>query len=142
MSDFNKNADLPRVFVTGNKTLTSADQGIIQDVSVDAVITLPSTAAGLEFIIRNAGRVKPTSGPVGALSNKVAQASVSPAAADGFTGAGVVTPAVNKDLINTKATNKVGDYLKVRGTGTAGVAAWTVVERGGIWDREAQQQSD
>lgn len=136
MADLNKLNDLQSVIVTTNKTLTAADQGIVQDVAVDGVIiTLPSTAADLEFYIRNKGRVAANT-PTGAVQNKAVAVAVSPAAADGFTGNGF-TPVVNKDAINTKATASVGDYIRIAGTGTAGVTGWYILEASGTWAREA-----
>lgn len=137
MADLNKFGDLQNVVVTSNKTLTAADQGIVQDVAVDALtITLPSTSAGLTFIIRNRGRVGSGTLPAGAVQSKSVAVSVSPAAADAIAGNGF-TAAVNKDAINTKATAQVGDYIKLTGTGTAGVTAWQLEEVSGIWAREA-----
>lgn len=123
---------IPTVFarkgvdVSSNKTLTAADCGIVQNVTVDGVvITLPSTADGLVFTIRNGGK---SDGTVGV--------SVSPAAADGITGNGY-TATINKDAINTKATAKAGDEITLSANGTAGVTAWTVQEVVGTWSREA-----
>lgn len=124
---------LPSVDVTSNKTLTAADQGIVQNVrSSSAVITLPSTAAGLSFRIANGGAVV-TSGPTGA-SGAAVTVNVSPAAADAIAGNGF-TAAVNKDAINT--TGSVGDYIVLAASGTAGVSAWNIVEQTGTWTREA-----
>jgi hypothetical protein len=112
--------------VTGNKTLTAADSGIVQNVTVDNVIvTLPSTALGLNYIIRNGG----------SYDGKIA-VFVSPAAADGITGNGF-TAAVNKDAINTKLTSKTGDEICIMGTGAAGVTGWVAQQVTGTWAREA-----
>ena len=123
---------IPTVFarkgvdVASNKTLTAADAGIVQNVTVDGVIvTLPSTANGLSFTIRNGGK---QDGTVGVF--------VSPAAADGITGNGF-TATINKDAINTKATSKAGDEITVSANGTAGVTAWTAAQVVGTWAREA-----
>ena len=124
------------VDVTGNKTLAATDQGIVQNVIADAaVITLPSTANGLCFTIRNGG-VKVTNGPAGTGSNGTVLVAVSPAAADAIAGNGF-TATVNKDALNTKATSQVGDEITIVGTGTAGVTAWQTQECIGIWAREA-----
>ena len=125
------------VDVTSNKTLTAADSGIVQNVIADAiVITLPSTANGLTYTVRNGGKPV-TNGPAGSGSNGTVLVSLSPAAADGFTGGFTGTPTVNKDLLNTKATSLVGDYVTVTGTGTAGVTGWIVTEATGTWVRES-----
>jgi len=124
------------VDVAANKTLVAADSGIVQNVTVDGVvITLPSTADGLSFTIRNAGDA-PTGAAAGTGADGSAAVSVSPAAADGITGNGF-TAAINKDAINTKATSKVGDEITVNGNGTAGVTAWTITSIRGTWAREA-----
>ncbi len=109
--------------VTGNKTLTAADSGIVQDVRDDAIITLPSTAAGLEFTI-NVGVNDEGNAP---------SVAISPAAADGITGNGF-TAAVNKDAV---APSTPGALIRVTGTGTAGVTGWIVGEVIGEWTREA-----
>jgi hypothetical protein len=124
------------VDVSSNKTLTAADCGIVQNVIADAiVITLPATANGLEFVVRNGGKPV-TSGPAGSGSNGTVLVAVSPAAADGITGNGF-TAAVNKDALNTKATSLVGDQIRLHGTGTTGVTAWTATDVIGTWAREA-----
>ena len=124
------------VDVSANKTLTAADQGIVQNVTADGVvITLPSTAAGLNFTIRNAG-VAASSGPAGSGSNGTAAVSVSPAAADAIAGNGF-TAAVDKDAVNTKATSKVGDEITLIASGTAGAAAWNLRDVKGTWARQA-----
>ena len=58
--------------------------------------------------------------------------SISPAAADGITYAGSSTD--NKDLINTKATAKKGDFITL--ASLDGVVAWQVVAVRGVWDKE------
>lgn len=122
--------------VNANKTLVAADQGIVQNVIADAiVVTLPSTAAGLNFTVRNGG-VPKTSGPAGSGDNGSVLVAVSPAAADGISGNGF-TAAVNKDALNTKLTANVGDEISLLASGTAGVAAWNVRHALGTWAREA-----
>ena len=69
-------------------TVTAADSGTIYRINVaDAVVTLPSTAAGLQYIFV-IDTVSATTG-----------CSLSPAAADNINGG-----TDNKDLINTAAT--------------------------------------
>ena len=121
------------VDVTENKTLALADCGIVQNVITDAItITLPATAASLNFVVRNGG-VPVTSGPAGTGANGSAAVNVRPAAADKISGL-ALTPADNKDLINTKATSKVGDEVQLLADGTDG---YTVVRVVGTWAREA-----
>lgn len=136
MAQFPSDKRRRSVSVTSNKTLTAADQGIVQNVQADGVvITLPSTAAGTTFVIRNGG-VPVSNGPAGSGSNASLAVTVSPAAADAIAGNGF-TAAVNKDAINTKATSTVGDEITIVGSGTAGVAAWNIQELVGTWAREA-----
>ncbi len=124
------------VNVTSNKTLTLADQGIVQNVQADGiVITLPATSAGATFVIRNGG-VPVSNGPTGTGANGSVLVAVSPAAADAIAGNGF-TAAVNKDALNTKATSQVGDEITLVGSGATGVTAWTLQEVIGVWAREA-----
>lgn len=121
------------VDVTENKTLALADCGIVQNVLTDAItITLPSTAASLNFTVRNGGDAD-SGAPAGSGYNGSAAVNVSPAAADKISGL-ALTPADNKDLINTKATAKVGDEVTLLADGTDG---YTVVSVKGTWAREA-----
>lgn len=112
------------VTVSANKSLVAADAGIVQEVDTDAVvITLPATAIGLVFTIRNAG------------ADGAVEVKVSPAAADLIQGNGF-TAADNKDAINTKATAKKGDEITIIGDGLV-AAGWTLHQVAGIWAREA-----
>lgn len=121
------------VDVTENKTLALADCGIVQNVLTDAItITLPSTAASLNFVVRNGGDAD-SGAPAGSGYNGSMAVNVSPAAADKISGL-ALTPADNKDLINTKATAKVGDEVQLLADGTDG---YTVVRVIGTWAREA-----
>lgn len=107
---------------SANYTMTAADSGYITDVDTDATtITLPATTVGMVFTIRNIG----ADGAVGI--------NVSPAAADKIIGIGL-TAAADKDLINTKATAKKGDFVTLIGNGVDG---WFVVASAGTWAREA-----
>lgn len=121
------------VDVTENKTLALADCGIVQNVLTDAItVTLPATAASLNFIIRNGG-AKATGAAAGTVSNGTVAVNVSPQAADKISGY-ALTPADNKDLINTKATSVVGDEVHLIADGVDG---YTVVRANGTWAREA-----
>ncbi|THG30677.1 hypothetical protein [Naasia lichenicola] len=113
--------------VTGNKTLTAADSGIVQDVQSDAVISLPASTAGLTFTI-HVGQ--------SATSGNQPTVTIDPNASDGVTGNGY-TATVNKDLISDKTTNKYGDLITLRGTGTTGVTGWIVESVIGTWARQA-----
>ena len=95
------------------KTFTSSLDGM--------VFTLPSIAIGNTLTIVNTAR------------DGEAELSASPAALDGITYAGSSTD--NKDLINTKATAKYGDYVTL--ASLDGVGAWQVIDVRGVWDKEA-----
>lgn len=85
------------------------------------VFTLPSIAVGEVYTFVN-------NAPDG-----TAGFSISPAALDGITYAGSATD--NKDLINTKATAKRGDFVTL--ASLDGTAAWQVVAARGVWAKEA-----
>lgn len=102
--------------VTGNKTLDEGDNGIVQNVTATATVTLPATVVGTSYIIR-----------VGAEGITV---SVSPNASDKIMGNGF-TSADNKDLIFT--SQKVGSYVRLVGDGVNG---WMVAEVAGTATRE------
>jgi hypothetical protein len=93
----------------------------------DAVFTLPAAAAGTkgawyEF-------------ETGALSTGVGL-SISPAAADAIGGNGL-SVVVNKDLINTGATDRLGDCVRIYCTGVTGATAWRIESIIGTWAKEA-----
>lgn len=92
---------------SGTKTVAITDQGDVQNVTVDCVITLPATVVGYTFTFR-----------VGGSGLDVA---ISPAAADLIAGAGF-TAADNTDIsfINQPA----GSWLTIVGNGTTG---WNIV---------------
>ena len=116
-----------------SKTLTHADCGLIQNIIADSVvITLPATAAGTCFTIRNGG-VPKTSAAAGTGDNYSLLVKVSPAAADKIQGL-AFTAADNKAAQNTKATAQVGDFITIVGDGVDG---YNVVASKGIWAREA-----
>jgi len=94
------------------KTFTSTLDGI--------VYTLPSIAIGNTVTFVNMA-------PDG-----TAALNISPAALDGITYAGSSTD--NKDLINTKATAKHGDFVTL--ASLDGVVAWQVVAARGIWAKQ------
>jgi hypothetical protein len=112
--------------VTANKTLTAADSGVVQVVKADGVIiTLPSTALGLTFTVKNGSRY----------DGEYAY-TVAPAAADGVTGNGF-TAATNKAITVAKATSRAKDEFTILGTGTAGVTGWVFQEVLGTVTRAA-----
>ncbi len=123
-----------QVDVTENKTLALADCGIVQNVITDAItVTLPATAHGLQFIVRNGG--VPASSGLGAASGSDGSClvTIAPNASDKFSGF-ALTPADNKALLNTKATARVGDELQFYADGTDG---YTIIRVKGTWARQA-----
>ena len=109
-----KDANYTVIITTDSgKTFVSETDGV--------VFTLPSIAIGNTITFVNTS-------PDGA-----ADLTISPAAADGITYAGSSTD--NKDLINTKATAKRGDFVTL--ASLDGTVAWQVVDARGIWAKEA-----
>lgn len=86
------------------------------------VYTLPSIATGEVYTFINIA------------DDGTAKLSISPAAADGIIYAGSATD--DKDLINTKATSKKGDFVTIKSS-LAGTVAWEVADALGIWAKEA-----
>lgn len=112
-----------RETISANKTLDAEDTGKLFWVDTDAVtITLPSIAAGLD------GCTVVNGGAFGAVA-----VTLSPAALDMILGPDI-TGADDKDLINTKATARRGDYVKLGGNDADG---YGVLELRGIWARQA-----
>ena len=93
--------------VTGNKTVDITDQGVVQNVTASATVTLPATVVGYSYTVR-----------VGGEGLTVA---VSPAAADLIAG-GNFTAVDNKDLLFTDLP--AGSYVTLVGNGTTG---WNIV---------------
>lgn len=109
--------------VTDDKNLDAADSGKVFRVTADAkTITLPATVLGLTYTIVN-----------GQSRDGSIKVAISPNANDRITGIDL-TPADNKDLINTKATAKRYDRVTLFGDGSLG---WYVMDAVGIWAREA-----
>ena len=107
---------------TSNYTVTTGDSGKTFVSSTDGVVfTLPAIAVGYSFkFVNNA--------PDG--TNAL---TLSPNASDGITYAGSSTD--NKDLINTKATSRQGDYVVI--ASLDGTTAWQVTEVRGTFAKEA-----
>lgn len=108
------------------QTLTAAQSGEHFVAAVDAVFTLPASSAatkGVEYEFS-----------CGALSTGTGL-SISPAAADAIGGNGL-TVVVDKDLINSGGTDRLGDYVKIVCTGATGATAWRIVSIIGTWAKE------
>ena len=95
------------------KTLTSKTDGVI--------FTLPAISIGRIVTFVNTAQ------------DGVNTFTISPAAADGVLYAGSLTDA--KDLINTQATSKVGDFVTLASLNST--VFWTVVDVQGTWAKEA-----
>ena len=97
-------------------TVTAADSGkVFVSDTAETVWQLPATAAGLTFTF------------VVGVASVTTGASVSPAAADKIL---IGAKADNVDLVNTQATEVVGDTVTVVGNGTTG---WLVTSMRGTW---------
>ena len=119
--------------VTENKTLDEEAIGVVQVVKSDSIVlTLPATVVGYAYTIMNGG-VPKTGSTFGSGDNKSVLVAVSPNASDKIAGLGF-TAENNKDILNTKATARVGDEVSIIGDGVNG---WMVTKAKGIWAREA-----
>jgi hypothetical protein len=113
-------ANVQKATLTDVKTLADTDIGVVQVQTVDAkTITLPSTVVGYSYAIMNGG------------ADAAVEVTVAPAALDKVYGNGF-TATDNKAIVNTKATAKKGDYIKLVGDGVNG---WMITEINGIWAR-------
>ena len=105
-----------------NYTVTNADSGKTFTSSTDGVVfTLPAISVGRVFTFVNTA-------PDG--TNAL---TISPNANDGILYAGSLTD--NKDIINTKGTSKVGDYIVCASLNST--AHWTIVDVQGVFEKEA-----
>jgi nitrogen fixation protein FixH len=111
-----------REAISGNKTLDIEDNGKLFVVTADAlVVTMPAVATPVNCVIMNGG----------AFGTQAV--NISPVAADKIQGPDL--PGTdNKDLINTKATARRGDFVKLV-TGDANGPI--VAELRGTWATEA-----
>jgi len=106
---FNESVD-----VTGAKSLVVADQGIVQNVTAAAVVSLPAAAAGQSFTLR-----------VGATGITT---SLIPVGTDSMTGNGF-TPAAVKGAVFTN--QPVGSLVTV----SSGAATWHISKLSGTATR-------
>lgn len=123
----------PQVTVTTSTTLDETGFGKDYNVGTDAlVLTLPAITTkniGAEFLFRN----------IGAAGNNII--TLSPNASDKIVGTisaaaadVTLTGTANKDLINTKATSKKGDFVKLR---AVAANTWYIEQAIGVWAQEA-----
>ena len=106
-------------------TMDAADDGKFLLIDTTAIITLPAVAAGYgPYTFVNYG--EETAGISDVLI------TISPNASDAIQGGGL-TAVNNKDLINTLATAKRGDYVTVI---YGGANKWSIVEMAGVWAKQ------
>ena len=87
----------------------------------DVVFTLPSIAVGNVYTFVNTG------------ADGQNNLTISPVSIDGILYLGGLVD--NKDLVNTQATSKVGDYVTIASLNS--VVFWTVVDVQGVWAKES-----
>lgn len=106
---------------SANYTMDAEDTGKRIYIDTDAfTITLPATVVGLVYEFVNAG------------ADGAVAITLSPNASDKIMGPDIAG-VDNKDLINTKATARKGDRVKLFGDGVNG---WFVMEMVGTWAAE------
>ena len=107
---------------TSSATLTTADSGKTFVSSTDGVVfTLPAIATGAVFKFVNAAE------------DGTNTLTISPNASDGIQYAGSATD--DKDLINTKATSKQGDFVVIASLDST--ANWSVTSVRGVFAKES-----
>ena len=105
-----------------NYTVQNADSGKTFTSKTDGVVfTLPAISVGRVFTFVNTG------------ADGTNALTISPNANDGILYAGSLTD--NKDIINTKGTSKVGDYIVCASLNST--AHWTIVDVQGVFEKEA-----
>lgn len=109
--------------LTASATATPVDSGTmyIADSTTSVVVTLPSTAVGLQYTL-----------VVGQLTSSGGHA-FSPAAADKIMGGGT-TAVDNKDIICSAASDRDGDAITVVADGIDG---WYITSVSGTWAAES-----
>jgi hypothetical protein len=88
--------------------------------TTDVAFTLPAIAVGNVYTFINTG------------ADAQNNLTVSPNGNDGILYLGSLTD--DKDVINTKATSKVGDYVTIASLNST--VFWTVVDVQGVWAKE------
>ena len=107
---------------TSSATLTTGDSGKTFVSATDGVVfTLPAIATGAVYKFVNAAE------------DGTNTLTISPNASDGIQYAGSATD--DKDLINTKATSKKGDYVVI--ASLDGTTAWQVTQVRGTFAKES-----
>ena len=105
-----------------NYTVVNGDSGkTFTSKTKDVVFTLPAISIGRVFTFVNTA------------SDGTNNLTISPNASDGILYAGSLTD--DKDIINTQATSKVGDYIVCASLNST--AHWTVVDVQGVFAKES-----
>ena len=105
-----------------NYTVVNGDSGkTFTSKTKDVVFTLPAISIGRVFTFVNTG------------SDGTNNLTISPNANDGILYAGSLTD--DKDIINTQATSKVGDFIVCASLNST--AHWTVVDVQGVFAKES-----
>ena len=105
-----------------NYTVVNGDSGkTFTSSTKDVVFTLPAISIGRVFTFVNTA------------ADGLNNLTISPNAADGILYDGSLTD--NKDVINTQATSKVGDFIVCACLNST--AFWTVVDVQGVFAKEA-----
>ena len=105
-----------------NYTVVNGDSGkTFTSKTKDVVFTLPAISIGRVFTFVNTA------------SDGTNNLTISPNASDGILYAGSLTD--DKDIINTQATSKVGDYIVCASLNST--AHWKVVEVQGVFAKES-----
>jgi hypothetical protein len=114
----------PQTEKTANYTVVAdTDCGKVFSSKLDGMVfTLPAISGGQVHMFVNTAE------------DETAKMSISPNASDGIMYVGSNTD--DKDAINTKATQKKGDFIMLKSS-EAGTVAWQVVASRGIWAKEA-----
>lgn len=116
--------------VDSNAEIKTANYTVV--VNDDSGKTFASTLDGIVYTLPSIA-IGETVTFVNMAEDGAAALNISPAALDGITYAGSSTD--DKDLINTKATAKKGDFVTL--ASLDGVVAWQVVDARGVWAKEA-----
>jgi hypothetical protein len=107
---------------TSSATLTTGDSGKTFVSATDGVVfTLPAIATGAVYKFVNAAE------------DGTNTLTISPNASDGIQYAGSATD--DKDLINTKATSKQGDFVVIASLDST--ANWSVTSVRGVFAKES-----
>ena len=107
---------------TSNYTVTTGDSGKTFVSATDGVVfTLPAIATGAVYKFVNAAE------------DGTNTLTISPNASDGIQYAGSATD--DKDLINTKATSKQGDFIVI--ASLSSTTHWSVTSVRGVFAKES-----